>query len=182
MLRYNLEEFSYNHDRLIKSGEVVLVKNTLEEPTICYYDGCEFNDIDKYEKLNTYHNGGCYVAFKNDFVVAHFGIERDTNDFMNLVLLKFVDKLKEKLPEENIEFTGNDILINNKKISGGSTSDYIGFFIGYNPDVEVIKEVCNKEMEKIPGGLSEYISDFEIERILEDIIIDFENREIRKEE
>ena len=41
--------------------------------------------------------------------------------------------------------------------------------MSYNPDPEIIKHICKKQSEKIPGGLLEYgLSREEIEQILRD--------------
>lgn len=175
MKKISLKDFEKYHNELIGTKELLLVKHNSEKPLICYYDGLNYNDNYDYNKINTGHSGGCYIAFDGDYMVVYFFKEEsEIKNFINNVILKFVDKLKELLPDENIEFTGNDILINGKKISGASSSDYAVFFIGYNPDLNVIREVCNKEMLKTPGGLKEYLSNEQVERILEDIINEFE--------
>ena len=176
MLRIRLDEFEEYHNRLLNSHEIVLAKNELENTLICYYDGCDYNSLDGYEKINTHHNGGCFVSFKGDFVIAYFGEESNIQYFLDNCRDRFVDKLREVLPNEDIKIDNNDILINNRKISGASSSDYVGFFIGYNPDINIINEICNKEMGKIPGGLKDYISEEDLERILEEVIREFEER------
>lgn len=178
MKKISLKDFEKYHNELIGTKELLLVKHNSEKPLICYYDGLNYNDNYDYNKINTGHSGGCYIAFDGDYMVVYFFKEEsEIKNFINNVILKFVDKLKELLPDENIEFTGNDILINGKKISGASSSDYAVFFIGYNPDLDVIRKVCNKEMEKVPGGLKDYLSNEQVEQILEEIIIEFEQNQ-----
>lgn len=175
MKKISLKDFEKYHNELIGSKEMLLLKHNSERPLICYYDGLSYNNTEEYDKMNSGHNGGCYVAFDGDYIVIYFFKEEsEIKNFLDNVILKFVDKLKELLPNENIEFTGNDILINDKKISGASSSDYATFFIGYNPDLDVIRKVCNKEMVKTPGGLKDYLSNEQVEQILEEIIIEFE--------
>ena len=175
MQKIELKDFEKYHNELVGSGDVLLAKHISKKPLICYYDGLNYTDSNKCDKMNSGHNGGCYISFDGDFVVIYFFREnKDAQKFIDNVILKFVDKLKEIIPDKIIEFTGNDILIDGKKISGASSSDYAVFFIGYNPDLNVIREVCNKEMLKTPGGLKEYLSNEQVERILEDIINEFE--------
>lgn len=176
MLKIRLDEFEEYHNQLLNSKEILLAKNESENPLVCYYNGCDFNDYAEYRKINTCHDGGCYISFKGDYVIAYFGEESEIQYFINNCRNKFVEKLKEKLPNENIEVTENDILINDRKISGASASDYVGFFVSYNPDIELIRQICNKDSGKIPGGLKNYLSEEELEEMIENTVREFEER------
>jgi len=77
----------------------------------------------------------------------------------------FVDMLYRYLRDKhlNVQINGNDILVDGYKVSG-NFSQYIGpkrdtlfgIHISLNVDLDVIKHYCDKEMNKIPKGLSEY--------------------------
>lgn len=181
MEKINLKDFEEAYKKYIHTDKLVLAENKLDELLICYpnedsYDHeyvTENNLLAQY----THHTRGCFVAFPHDFVVLYFTTDDKVPLALSEIRDKFVEKLKECMPDFDIHIDNNDIIINDKKISGASYNDYFAFFVSYNPDPEIIKHICKKQSEKIPGGLLEYgLSREEIEQILENIMIEFEER------
>lgn len=80
-------------------------------------------------------------------------------DIRDNIINKIIVLLKEK--GYNASIVNNDILINNKKIVDfGSRMFgdilYIAIHISINIDINLIKKICTKPMDKIPDGLVNY--------------------------
>lgn len=110
-----------------------------------------------YTICEEYCNGGVIVLNKGDFMFAHFG--KIDSGWAS----KFADYFTRWLEVKGLaaEYVGNDILIDGCKVCGlGITRygriDYTCGFIGINTNLEHIKAICRKTMEKVPMGLSEY--------------------------
>lgn len=116
---------------------------------------CLENDIDI---LETKHIGGTIINFKEDICVGNF--QNDFNDFGD----KFSEAIFKFLESKNLNVSknGNDILIDNEyKVCSYSSVNmngklYTAFHISIGMDLGLIKEICVKEMKKIPKGLSDY--------------------------
>lgn len=129
------------------------------DPNICKAMG--------YDVYEAYYNGGTIVGNSGDMAFAHFGdIE---NGWMKRFANYFVDWLKAK--GLNAEFKKNDVLVDGYKVCGLCTTqygriDYTAGFISLTVNLDHIKAICKKPMEKVPKGLSEYgITTEEVERM-----------------
>ena len=47
MIEIELKDFDKYHDTLINSKEIIFARNNLDKPLICYFDGCDFNEIER---------------------------------------------------------------------------------------------------------------------------------------
>ena len=110
-----------------------------------------------YKVYEAMYGGGVIITDLGDIDIAYFGEAENTfhSDFCN----HLTDWLKAK--GLNAVYTGNDIILDGYKISGNgvirhSGMDYSVIHIGINTNLENIKKICTKPMEKIPKGLSEY--------------------------
>lgn len=120
-----------------------------------------------YTVIDTKHTGGAVVVSEGDVSVIHFG------EVGNSVMHDFVMYLLDKYKARGLDATyeDNDVLIDGYKISGVSATVYGGIkystiHVGINTDVEQIRAICKKPMQKIPRGLSEYgITTEEIEQM-----------------
>jgi lipoate-protein ligase A len=109
-------------------------------------------------KVDLHRRGGAFVTQPGDIAYAHVTFERDS---FNQKLSKFLIK---KLAEKGIiaEYSGNDLLINGRKVMGhmmkywGGSQYFYGGHISFSVDLEQIESVCTKPMEKIPAGLNEF--------------------------
>lgn len=116
---------------------------------------CEQNNI---SILELGHNGGIIATTPIDFNLVIIMKEHN--------LLKYIQENVQKcLSNLGIVSTieGNDILIEGNKISGCAETDlgeYIIYYfqISFNVDVDLIRNVCNKEMFKIPKGINNFYS------------------------
>jgi len=181
MIKIDLKDFEENYQKYVHTGELILAQNKLDQPLVCYPNDIEYNkeyvEQNNILALHTHHSQGCYVSFPGDFVVFYFAEESEIMPFITQVRDKFVEKLKESLPEHDIFVDNNDIMLDNKKISGASYSDYLGFFVSYDPDIELIKHISKKDSVKVPGGLKgTELPLNKIEFILENIMKDYEER------
>lgn len=115
------------------------------------------NDVKLFEMPN---EGGTIVVSKGDIGFGSVFYENKTNEFLDYC----AEKLKEYLISKNLDVKveNNDILVDNTFKVGSFSSRRYGnvifgvFQISINVNLELIKHVCNKEMVKVPRGLSEY--------------------------
>lgn len=110
-----------------------------------------------YEVVETYNNASTVVHGKGDILFGHFcPIE---NGWYSRFINYFVNWLKSK--GLNAEYTDNDILVDGYKVCGMAITrygriDYTAGFIGINTNLDHIKKICKKPMNKVPKGLSDY--------------------------
>ena len=63
---------------------------------------------------------------------------------------------------DEVDPSSDSVTVNGKKISGAMCTNFynkinfMGFFVSYQSDIDIIKNICTKPMEKIPKGLGEY--------------------------
>lgn len=123
-----------------------------------------------YTVLDTKHTGGVVVVNKGDMSVVHFG--EIGNDWMHRFANYLIERYKEK--GLNATYEDNDVLIDGYKISGLSATpyghiQYSTIHIGINTNLDHIKQICRKPMNKVPKGLSEYgITTEEVEQMFLD--------------
>ena len=123
-----------------------------------------------YEVCEAYYNGGTILGNKGDMAFAQFG--SIGNNWCGKFVSHFVDWLKSK--GLNAVNDGNDILVDGFKVCGMCVTgygriDYTAGFIGINTNLDHIKQICRKPMNKVPKGLSEYgITTEEVEQMFLD--------------
>ena len=123
-----------------------------------------------YEVLDTKHTGGVVVVSEGDISVVHFG--NIGNEFLKDFAMYLIGLCKAK--GLNATYEDNDILIDGYKISGLSSTpygciQYSTIHLGINTNLEHIKAICKKPMNKVPKGLSEYgITTEEVEQMFID--------------
>lgn len=120
-----------------------------------------------YEVYEAFNNGGTILANPGDVVIGHF--YKPDNDWRDKFVAYFVDWLRAK--GLNAEYTKNDVLVDGYKVCGMCVTrygriDYTGGIISMNVNLDHIKAICKKPMEKVPKGLSEYgITTEEVEKM-----------------
>ena len=110
-----------------------------------------------YDIAESYNNGGTIVANKGDIIFSH--LDKPSNGWLFSFADYFVKWLKAK--GLNAEFEDNDILVDGYKVCGLCITrygriDFSSAILAINTNLENIKKICTKPMEKIPKGLSEY--------------------------
>ena len=108
-------------------------------------------------------NGGTIVHFKDNIALVWIYNNRI---YKKLMFVALIQDLAEHLKEKglNVELQGNDILVDGFKVASchsynlapDYTWTYEGMQISMNVDLDIIKNVCKKEMKKVPKGLQEY--------------------------
>lgn len=127
----------------------------------------EICDTLGYEVVETYNNASTVVHEKGDILFGHFA--EINNDWYNRFVSHFVEWLKSK--GLNADFVSNDIVVDGYKVCGMAVTrygriDYTAGFIGINTNLDHIKQICKKQMKKVPKGLSEYgITTEEVEKM-----------------
>ena len=170
LLQNQFEGFAYT----IASHRFICAPNRISlNEQLCYDLGYRI-----YELL---YNGGAIVVEPGDLCLAYFGRVGNTfqKDFMNYV----VDWLRKK--NINAEIDRNDILVDGCKCLGighkrhGIVDFYTGY-IGINPNIDNIKQICEKDMVKQPKGLGDYgITINEVEDMYLSFIEEYENKNLK---
>lgn len=173
-----MEVFKVNQNIWLKTAEKYLNDGlhrtaylTVESPVVGVYRKAQVDEKTcnslGYEVVETYNNGSTVVHSKGDILFGHF-YEPD-NGWRDKFAMYFVNWLKAK--GLNADFVSNDIVVDGYKICGMAITrygriDYTGGFISMNVNLDHIKAICKKPMEKVPKGLSEYgITTEEVEKM-----------------
>ena len=160
----------------------IMIMEKREDFIYCIYDSPVVfrslsNDVNvEYCKgktiINTGNMGGTIVSSKGDFGIAilKFNGWNVGEDAMLFLL----DKLKGKIP--SLSFKSNDLLAEDvfKLASYASINVGDGFIytiieISIDPNIEDINNICSKQTNKVPRGLSYYgVTANDIEKIFAD--------------
>lgn len=123
-----------------------------------------------YEIVESYNNGGTIVSNSGDILIGHFA-EHD-NRWYDEFIKYFINWLRSK--GLKADFVSNDIVVDGYKVCGMCITrygriDYTGGIISMNVNLEDIKKICRKPMQKTPKGLYDYgITTDEIEQMFLD--------------
>lgn len=107
------------------------------------------------------------MASVGDIMFSH--VDEPENGWIHRFADHFVSWLKSK--GLNAEYVKNDILVDGYKVCGLCITrygriDFSSGIIGINTNLDHIKAICKKPMEKVPKGLSEYgITTEEVEKM-----------------
>lgn len=150
---------------LIHSNPLVIVSNSHEIND-------EYVRQTGFAVWNSRNFGGTIVAFPGDIDIGI--LKKDGFSVGKEFLQSMINKLS--LLIQNIEIIGNDIIIDGKyktisyaSINVGDNYVYTVIHISLNPNVEIIKKICTKQMIKIPKGLIDYgLTTEDLEEILKE--------------
>ena len=157
--------------RYIAEGAHRIIHTVIDTPVTLVYrkmqvdeDICAYLGYDIYE---SYYNGGTLVSNKGDVAFAHF------YDINNGWSERFVEYFLNWLKARglNAVYDENDVLVDGYKVCATCVTrygriDYTTIFVGINTNLEHIKAICKKHMNKVPKGLSEYgITTEEVEKM-----------------
>lgn len=123
-----------------------------------------------YEVVESYNNGGTILARPGDIIFSH--LDKPENGWLERFAAYFLDWLKAK--GLNAVRENNDILVDGYKVCGLCITrygriDFSSGYIGINTNLDHIKAICRKPMQKVPKGLSEYgITSEEVEEMFLD--------------
>lgn len=153
-----------NTDILLEEIKKSIGTNTLllvKPKKTCVYNGnkdfnylyCKENNIPIYELG---YMGGTIVASKEDLGIIFI---LDRSELLGFIQQKIAYIIYEIFKKTDI--IGNDILIDGNKVSGSGykkiDNSYLYYYqVSFNSDVEIIKNVCTKEIKKIPKGLNNF--------------------------
>lgn len=132
---------------------------------------CEQNNIICKERP---YAGGVLCILPTDLEVSIIAIDAPSI-FPQLIINKVLEWIKSKINQEvEIVISGNDILINNMKVFGMANYTYqnvtvCGFHLAFNIDLDFIKQVCTKEMVKVPTGLNNF-GNFDREELITEMM------------
>lgn len=121
---------------------------------------------------NSFNFGGTIVVDKGDINLA---VTRHGGWNIGHEILQYIlDRLKDRIP--NLSISNNDLLYQEKyklisfaSINVGDGFIYSCWNITINPNIEMINNICTKEMIKIPKSLEDFgVTGEEIIKIFED--------------
>lgn len=169
-----------NYIERIKQGilnqEEVFLYGCTQYPVVLKGQGaineqyCKENNIEVY---NSFNAGGTIIMDKGDVDIV--ALKKEGWKIGEELGNKILGYLKDK--GLNITNDGNDILVDGKykvasysSINLGNGYIYTAGHISINPNVDMIKCICLKEMVKIPKGLGDYgITTEEIVELVKEI-------------
>lgn len=151
----NFKTYIEEFDNLIENkNETVIITNDKD----CILVGeNDYNKVDGLEAYKTHGTGGCLVNFVDDVCVSEFSDKEIPTG------KQWMEKLAVFLKNKGIkaEIYGNDVLIDGNKVASymrdlknGCWNTACHISIGMNLDL--IKQVCIKEMVKVPQGLKDF--------------------------
>ena len=113
------------------------------------------SDIEVYQG---YYFGGSIVCFPDDITICV--TTHGDNDYCK----RFIEWLCRWMVKSGMaaEIDGNDILLGGKKVASWARGTAPNFYcqsfahMSIGMDIEMIRKICTKPMEKVPAGLSEY--------------------------
>lgn len=123
--------------------------------------GADFKAIEQADikMVQIRHEGGTIVLSPGDVDVGIFTKGFAGKEYREIV----VEKIRKKLKETGVEteLNGNDLLINGKKVIGFGSRFfgeilYTAIHFAVNTDIELIKKICTKNMNKEPDSLQNY--------------------------
>lgn len=105
------------------------------------------------------HEGGTIVLSPGDVDIGIFTEGWYGKDYRSEIIDRIINKLRKK--GHNAVVSGNDVLVNGKKIVGFGSRMYgkilyTAIHIAVNTNVDLIKKICTKDMVKSPDALSNY--------------------------
>lgn len=128
------------------------------------FHGSDYIDYNLAEKLGVYvaelyHKGGTIIGGSGDLgieIVAPVSIELDAD----VILKKFYEIISKYM--DNVEISGNDILVNGKKVLGSMSRRVGNAFIwaaqvSFEDHSELINQLCNKKSIKQPSYIDSNI-------------------------
>ena len=161
ILKFTQKEWMTEDTKTVKGGLHRISYGVVDSPVVIVHKKSQVDEAVcaelGYGIVESFCNGGTVVVNKGDLLLGHF--YKPQNGWCDRFVSYFVDWLKSK--GLNAERDNNDVLVDGYKVCGtGITShgriDYTSVFIAINTNLDHIKAICKKAMEKVPKGLSEY--------------------------
>lgn len=185
------EAIGLTDENIENDKEEMIVVNVAETKGICHGTMTDLFNQDVIEKyklpaINSKFAGGAIVVFEDDINISQWKY-----GFSDLGK-RFIETVARFLQEEGLNaiVDNNDVIIreddmNYKVCSYASTwlngeeGVYTVLHVSMGMDVDLIKEICNKPMEKTPKGLHDYgISSEDVLEYIKDNMDDFKDLEI----
>lgn len=159
-------DFMAYGDEFINSNNAETVLIVLDETEViygangsCNEQWCKENNIPCFHKP-LLQGGGCIVGVKGN---VFLDVKRKQNggECLSDVFSKALCEFLEGRGLSSVRTDNNDVLVDGYKVASGCESminvwQYMGYQIAVNQDMNVIEHACNKQMVKVPKGLSEY--------------------------
>ena len=162
----------------LEINSCMLCQNLSDKPYIGWNAKTVFNNPDDYFLIDGKYAGGNVIAFPGDMVCNWISDRNIIGDFVQDICIYLSNK--------GIEVYGdnNDVMVNGRKLFGTMTNNYNGnyyegMFLSFDPDKEIIKKICTKEMKKEPIGFTELgVTHEEIIKLCQELIKKYGMKEV----
>lgn len=128
---------------------------------VCVYNGItgynkEYTDANNIPVYEIGYSGGTIVANETDvafIIVTNDNYQGELASAIDEQILNYLG-----LKEDDVEFDGNDILVGGRKAFSRASKDYgkrfvLYYQLSFSIDMEKIRNICTKEMKKVPLGV-----------------------------
>ena len=123
--------------------------------------GSSIEQIQKHEirMVQINHEGGTIVASPGDISIGIFTKDYKGREYRDEIVDKLINRLRENGYKAVVE--GNDVLIDGRKVVGFGSRIfgkilYTAIHIAINSNMDLIKTICTKDMQKTPDALTNY--------------------------
>ena len=128
--------------------------NNNDTPVLLVNDNANYKNIYDFPTVKNMHVGDCIVMFPGDLVITWKSEKR----LLTRLLSDILECLKSY--DMDVYMNGNDVMMNGCKLFGTMSTElsgirYEGMFISFNSDINIIQDVCKKQMNKRPLGISD---------------------------
>ena len=126
----------------------------------CNTEWPDENNI-SYVHQSKLQGGGCIVGVAGNIFVDVKSKLPDNGICLSDNFSKALCEYLKSKGLDSVRQDNNDVLVEGYKVASGcettvDDNQYMGYQISINQDIETIRHACNKEMIKVPKGLSEY--------------------------
>lgn len=173
---YSIKDWCEKLPKYIAEKEEHVGIAVTKDIEVCYSANCDFNkeycDVNNIPYFCRGGNGGTIVCAKGN---VHIGFVYDNRKYKKVMLAEMLNELATYLRSCGLSATRNrnDILVDGYKVASGMavtlSPDYRwtseAAQISVNQEINLIKKICTKPMEKEPKALSDY--GFTTEQVVE---------------
>ena len=155
MERIDFTNYLERLPELLKETNKTVIVTSQDICILCGVD--EFNNNYHLPTYNTHNFGGIIINFKEDICVGHY--ETLAYQWGGDFIKSFQEYLLDR--GLNAKISGNDITVGGYKVASYMSQNingciYTAIHISIGMNLEMIKNICVKPMEKTPKGLQDY--------------------------
>lgn len=171
---FSMKDYEFNFVQALDKENIYLFCENKSKKPFVIINHTDYNkeyvEENKLQTIQPSHAGGTLVLFPGDQAITWIS--------STSILTEVLDGIVKYFNSIDIKATldGNDVMLDNNKLFGTMSYEignryYEGMFLSYTIDIEIIKNVCTKEMKKVPLGLNDLnVNKKELNQIILDIL------------